>query len=416
IAFSAIRLLRAPRRWGLTATPKLERAADVSCMAEVLQVFVPPDSVEDAQLFLDHFARSNAWDVATIPLEQHTVRVSLTGRERALYMSEVQRHGEKSERCVQLCSHFAAGELCADSKMAVDRARQKQQEEKLQVEARIAEAQAALDATPASAKEQRRALGISVGLLQRSRKTIETAIQFFESTLKSLDPAETSKECSICLDDAVGDSLALTPCGHLFHEACVRSCIEANGLCPECRKEIGGSRDLIQVSGLGQSQGEGAAEGRAGNIQSYGSKLFALLSRAKDLCAADAQCKIIVFVQWEGLLKKVHSALSECGLPCLRLYGNVDSRQKTLRKFKDSLASEHRLLLLSLEKSPSGMTLTCANHVFFVHPMVAETPSLAEGYERQALGRVRRPGQEKTVHVWRFVTADTVEDELSRRP
>lgn len=92
--------------------------------------------------------------------------------------------------------------------------------------------------------------------------------------------------------------------------------------------------------------------------------------------------------------------------------GTVQTRQKTLQIFKESTASEHRVLMLSLEKSPSGMTLTCANHVFLVHPMVAESATLAVGYECQAIGRVRRPGQEKTVHVWRFVTSGTVEEKL----
>eukprot|EP00662_Eupelagonemidae_sp_cell21_P008012 gene8012-64280_t len=39
----------------------------------------------------------------------------------------------------------------------------------------------------------------------------------------------------------------------------------------------------------------------------------------------------------------------------------------------------------------SGLNLTISNHVFFVHPM------------RQALGRVRRRGQQRDVHLYRFV-------------
>ena len=49
IACEAIRLLRAPRRWGLTATPKLGSAEDIRRIAEVLHVFVPPDSHAEVQ-------------------------------------------------------------------------------------------------------------------------------------------------------------------------------------------------------------------------------------------------------------------------------------------------------------------------------------------------------------------------------
>lgn len=67
--------------------------------------------------------------------------------------------------------------------------------------------------------------------------------------------------------------------------------------------------------------------------------------------------------------------------------------------------------MLSLEHAASGTNLTAANHVIFVHPMNAETLSSAVAYERQALARVRRVGQERSeVHVWRFVTRETVEE------
>ena len=71
------------------------------------------------------------------------------------------------------------------------------------------------------------------------------------------------------------------------------------------------------------------------------------------------------------------------------------------------------MLLLSLEHVASGSNLTAANHVIFVHPMNAETMSSAVAYERQALARVRRVGQERgEVHVWRFVTQETVEEHM----
>lgn len=410
LAFNAIRLIRAPRRWGLTATPKLERATDVSQMAEILQIFVQPDNPTEAQHFLDHFARSNNWDLATIPVEYHTVEVSLTGRERALYMSHVERYGQRAERCVQLCSHFAPGDVCKDSNQAVEQTRQKQQEEKKDLEQRIAERQAQVDNNLCGSFEERRAVLAGISRMQHNLASLNSSIKFFEDTLKSLDSEKSSVECSICLDDACGDSLAMTPCGHLFHDACVAACIAQSGLCPQCRKALTPGC-TIGIAGLGSKQAPVHGDH---DIKRYGSKLCAILTKAQELCEKDPQCKIIMFVQWEGLLRKVGAALGECGLPCLRITGTVQQRQITLKKFQDSSASEHRVLLLSLEKSPSGMTLTCANHVFLVHPMLAESPTLAEGYERQAIGRVRRPGQEKTVHIWRFITGGTVEETLTQ--
>lgn len=44
--------------------------------------------------------------------------------------------------------------------------------------------------------------------------------------------------------------------------------------------------------------------------------------------------------------------------------------------------------------------------------MNAETTARAVAYEQQALARVRRVGQRRAVHVWRFVTRDTLEERL----
>jgi len=46
-------------------------------------------------------------------------------------------------------------------------------------------------------------------------------------------------ECIICFDKlAVGDSALRIPCGHLFHEDCVRKWLEGSNQCPVCRYEL----------------------------------------------------------------------------------------------------------------------------------------------------------------------------------
>merc|ERR1719265_2587605 len=77
--------------------------------------------------------------------------------------------------------------------------------------------------------------------------------------------------------------------------------------------------------------------------------------------------------------------------------------------------SEQFVLLLSLGEAASGTNLTAASHVILLHPMLAPTRELAIGFEMQAIGRARRLGQKRDkVHVWRFVTLGTVEEEITR--
>lgn len=68
------------------------------------------------------------------------------------------------------------------------------------------------------------------------------------------------------------------------------------------------------------------------------------------------------------------------------------------------------VLLLKMDHEQSaGLNLTNLNHAVFVHPLLADTQEQYEAYETQAIGRLRRYGQEKTVHVWRFLAKDTID-------
>lgn len=72
------------------------------------------------------------------------------------------------------------------------------------------------------------------------------------------------------------------------------------------------------------------------------------------------------------------------------------------------------MVLLSLERSASGMNLIEANYVVLLDPMDG-TVEEARAYEIQALGRAHRQGQNQKVTLVRFVIQDSVEEELYLR-
>merc|ERR1719491_463581 len=48
-----------------------------------------------------------------------------------------------------------------------------------------------------------------------------------------------SNECSICLDELViGQPALRIPCGHLYHEECVKDWLRKSNECPVCRFEL----------------------------------------------------------------------------------------------------------------------------------------------------------------------------------
>ena len=46
--------------------------------------------------------------------------------------------------------------------------------------------------------------------------------------------------CSICLDSlfSVNTDVSITPCGHLYHKACIENSMQNNLLCPNCKTEF----------------------------------------------------------------------------------------------------------------------------------------------------------------------------------
>jgi len=153
-------------------------------------------------------------------------------------------------------------------------------------------------------------------------------------------------------------------------------------------------------------------EETAPRFAKYGSKIEALVKHVQRLQREDSRCKIICFVQWEDLKRKISLALDEFGIQHLSLQGSVWARRAALMQFQYEEQSP-RMLLLSLEESASGTNLTSSNHVIIVHPMEAATREEAVAFEMQAVGRVRRPGQQRKIHIWRFVTIGTIEQQIT---
>jgi len=148
----------------------------------------------------------------------------------------------------------------------------------------------------------------------------------------------------------------------------------------------------------------------------HGTKLAAVVRKLQELRSEDPTAKAILFVQFDDLKRKVAGALQDFGIPAVQLKGTVGQRSNIINDWQNNPNSTAFVLLLSLAQSASGTNLTAASHVVFLHPMLAPSAETALANELQAIGRSRRHGQTRsTVHVWRFVTTDTVEQAMTQR-
>ena len=118
--------------------------------------------------------------------------------------------------------------------------------------------------------------------------------------------------------------------------------------------------------------------------------------------------RVLIFVQFPDLMKKVNDVLAARGIQFLEIRGSASAKSKSLEQFQNG--SKERVLLLNvMDESASGANLTGANHAIFLSPLLTESQEEYDACETQAIGRLRRFGQRQTVHIWRFVTMDTMD-------
>jgi SNF2 family DNA or RNA helicase len=110
-------------------------------------------------------------------------------------------------------------------------------------------------------------------------------------------------------------------------------------------------------------------------------------------------------------MKKVGEALTYNKVKYLEIRGTAHTKSKNLELFQNGSA-ERVLLLNVMDESASGANLTSANHAIFLSPLLAPSNEIYTACETQAIGRLVRYGQTKHVKVWRFLTSNTIDQEI----
>jgi len=110
-------------------------------------------------------------------------------------------------------------------------------------------------------------------------------------------------------------------------------------------------------------------------------------------------------------MKKVTEAFTAHKIGFLEIKGSASQKSKNLEQFQND--SKERVLLLNvMDESASGANLTSANHAVFLSPLLAQSQEIYTACDTQAVGRLVRYGQLKPVKIWKFLTTDTVDEEI----
>lgn len=244
----------------------------------------------------------------------------------------------------------------------------------------------------------------------RSLRYIQS-IQRFQQAASS--DHHTDLSCPSCRKTGllISDAGVLSSCGHTGCLGCLRKyasagqCIQATDSEHECSARVS-VHDVVSTNQLGI----GGDEQRAGR---HGVKLSAVVSKVQEILA-DGD-RTIIFYQFDNLCEKITDALDEAHLKWLQVEKNVNKAIKTVQVFQQAkpCKDDPKILLLKMDDEQSaGLNLTGLNHAIFVHPLLSQSQQDYDAYETQAIGRIRRYGQTKVVHVHRFLAEDTIDTDI----
>ncbi|BET68400.1 hypothetical protein ASA1KI_33180 [Opitutales bacterium ASA1] len=133
-------------------------------------------------------------------------------------------------------------------------------------------------------------------------------------------------------------------------------------------------------------------------------KLALLVERLGEILSSGH--KVVIFSQFVMFLKRVHEVLEQQfpDIARFELTGSTLDRQKPVQDFQS--IDQPAFMLVSLKAAGTGITLHSADYVFLLDPWW--NPSV----EEQAVDRVHRIGQTRTVFVYRMITQGTIEERI----
>ena len=114
--------------------------------------------------------------------------------------------------------------------------------------------------------------------------------------------------------------------------------------------------------------------------------------------------KVLIFSEYVSLLERVGSEMQSRGWQYDLLTGKTQHREQVIAHFQQS--ADRQFFLISLKAGGVGLNLTAADYVFILDPWWNHAA------EEQAIARAHRIGQSRSVFVYRFVSADTIEEQI----
>ncbi|KAG1896321.1 SNF2 family N-terminal domain-containing protein [Suillus fuscotomentosus] len=421
----AVYALRARRRWAVTGTPIVNKLEDLHSLllkpfASFIAVpFLPrdPKAIEIVQVILEsvllrrekNMRDNSGKHIIELPAKEITVdTLHFTPAEQKIYDSI---YNAAKRNFDQLNAKGLVGKNYTHILAMIMRLRQAVLHPDL-----VTDTSDGIVTKP-SGHSKDGAIDMDTLLNDISEGDSESGLKaaYAESVLANLDMSNDA-ECPICLDVMQTPSI-IPPCMHQCCKECIISylatCTDKGEVprCPTCSHGPVKEQDLIEVprsSGQGSPHQESTGDEKEGTSTSEvflcrndfrsSTKLDALVQNLRRIRDQDPYFRAVVFSQFTSFLSLISVVLDRERLSWYRFDGSMDlkKRNAAISEFKQN-ERKPKVLIVSLKAGGVGLNMDCWWNA---------------ATENQAIDRVHRIGQEKTVYVKRFIVDHTIEGRI----
>ncbi|EFE36108.1 SNF2 family helicase, putative [Trichophyton benhamiae CBS 112371] len=237
------------------------------------------------------------------------------------------------------------------------------------------------------------------------------ALRLYHAVRCFQDPPPSSKficySCSSEREDPRSLSI-LGECGHSTCESCIERCqLHERCLLEGCSGTVHEYR-IIKWTDLCHSERHTPTD----KLAKYGSSKFtAVIDLLEDTEKVPADDQVLLFIQFPELMDAASKALQSVSIPHTVIQPGDRTPTSKISEFQNGKESvKSKVLILNLgDVTASGLNLQNANHIIFFGPLVSRSQYDYDSGMAQAIGRSRRYGQLKHVHIYHVLALRTVE-------